>query len=134
MENNDIYVRKWMSQCEYVSAFTVAKDGKLEYGIYPSANSPRYRENVLGEMVLEEIQEMSFVITAKRTYTRQADYAFFTNIVKWINEQSRKGNVPRINEGIVKSVVPDLTQYVSEPNRNEERCDIRITLTYKPFN
>ena len=134
MENNDMLVRKWMSQCEYLSAFNVAKDGRLEHGIYPSTDSPRWRMNVLGEMMPDVIQEKSFIFTAKRYYTKQADYAFFTNIVKWISEQNRKGNFPRINDGIVESVVPDLTQYVSEPNRGEERCEIRITIQYKPYN
>ena len=134
MENNDMLVRKWMSQCEYLSSFTVSKDGKLEYGIYPSTDSPRWKMNVLGEMMPDVIQEKGFVFTAKRYYTKKADYAFFTNIVKWISEQNRRGNFPRINDGIVESVVPDLTQYVSEPNRGEERCEIRITLQYKPYN
>lgn len=134
MENNDMLVRRWMTQCEFVSSLVVSKDGKLEYGIYPSSDSPRWRMNVLGEMMPDEIQEKSFIFTAKRYYTKKADYAFFTNIVKWISEQNRNGNFPIINEGIVQSVVPDLTQYVSEPNRGEERCEIRIAIQYKPYN
>ena len=134
MANNDIYVRQWMAQCPYVMASTVGVDGKLEYGIYPGSANLRYRENVLGERVLADVQEMSFVFTAKRMYKTRAEYSFFTNLVKWIDTQNKLMNFPTINEGIVKHVVPALNQYVSEPGRGEERCQIQITLTYKAFN
>ena len=134
MANNDIYVRQWMAQCPYLQNSTVGANGKLEYGIYPGSANLSYRENVLGERILTEVQEMSFIFTSKRIYARSADYAFFTNIVKWIDAQNKFMNFPTINEGRVISVVPDLNQYVSEPNRNEERCQIQISITYKAYN
>lgn len=133
--NNDISVREWMANCPYVSASTVGRNGRLEYGIYPGASNLSYHENVLGERVLNEVQEMSFIFTAKRYYNgANADYSFFSNIVKWIDAQNKAMNFPTINEGTVKSVVPDLNQYVSEPNRGEERCQIQITIGYKAYN
>lgn len=135
MANNDISVREWMAQCPYVKSQTVAKNGKLEYGIYPGATNTIWRENVLGEKIPSEVQEVEFIFTAKRYYNgANADYSFFSNIVKWIDAQNKLLNFPTINEGIVKSVVPELNQYVSEPNRNEERCQIQIKVTYKPYN
>ena len=104
-------------------------------GSSPASANFRYHENVLGERVLDEVQEISFILTAKRTYSgSNADYNFFTNIVKWIDSQNKVLNFPSINEGVVKSVVPELNQYVSEPQRGEERCQIQITITYKAFN
>lgn len=131
MANNDIYVRQWMAQCPYLTASVVGRNGSLEYGIYPGAETQRYRENVLGERILDVQQEMSFIFTAKRTYSGNADYSFFSNIVKWINAQNKALNFPTINGGVVTSVVPEMNQYVSEPNRNEERCQIQITIGYK---
>ena len=134
MINNDIHMRNWMANCPSVMASTVAKDGRLEYGIYPSPMNLRFHENVLGEMIPDDIQQMNFMFTAKRYYNgTNANYSFFTDIVKWINQQSRDGNFPQINEGLVKSVVPDLNLYVSEPNRKEERCQIQIKVTYRTF-
>ena len=133
MANSDIYVREWMSQCPYLQERAVSANGRLEYGIYPGSANVRYRENVLGDRIPDEVQEMSFIFTAKRTYSRSADYGFFTNIVRWIDEQNRRLNFPRINEGIPKSVIPELNQYVSEPNRGEERCQIQITISYKAY-
>ena len=129
--NSDISVRKWMGNCPYVK--TAGRN--LECGIFPASANFRYHENVLGERVLDEVQEISFILTAKRTYSgSNADYNFFTNIVKWIDSQNKVLNFPSINEGVVKSVVPELNQYVSEPQRGEERCQIQITITYKAFN
>ena len=134
MINNDIHVRDWMANCPSVQSSTVSKNGRLEYGIYPNPMTLRFHENVLGEMIPDEIQQMNFIFTAKRYYSgNNASYSFFTDIVKWINTQSQNGNFPQINEGIVKSVVPDLNQYVSEPNRGEERCQIQIKITYKTY-
>lgn len=133
MANNDIYVRAWMAECPFLQADTVGENGKLEYGIYPGAANLSYRENVLGERLLSEVQEIDFIFTAKRIYARNADYGFFTNIVKWIDQQNRLMHFPTINEGVVKSVIPDLNQYVSEPNRHEERCQIQITVFYKAY-
>ena len=134
MTNNDIYVRDWMAKCKYVNPQVVGKNGGLEYGIYPGSMNTIYRENVLGERVPAETQEMIFIFTAKRVYALQSDYGFFTNIVKWIDTQNKLLNFPQINEGVVKSIVPEMTQYVSEPNRGEERCQINITIYYKPYN
>lgn len=133
--NNDIHIRNWMANCPYVESSTVSQNGKLEYGIYPSSDELRYHENVLGEKIPNEEQEMDFIFTAKRYYTGADadDYTFFSDIVKWINQQNAKGNFPTINEGNVKSVVPSINQYVSEPNRKEERCQIQIQVIYKLY-
>lgn len=133
--NNDISIRNWMSACPYVNPSNVSRTGKLEYGIYPDASNTKWRENVLGEVIPAEVQEVNFIFTAKRYYNgARAEYRFFTDIVSWINEQNKRGNFPTIQEGIVKSVVPELSQYVSEPNREEERCEIHIRVSYKPYN
>ena len=134
--NNDIHVRDWMKNCPYLQNSTVAKDGRLEYGIYPSPVTTSYHENVLGEMVADEIQEMSFVFTAKREYKtdRASLYAFYQNVFNWVEDQNRIGNFPKINEGRVRSVVPQLSQYVSEPNNGNERSELQIRVTYKRNN
>lgn len=133
--NNDILIRDWMKNCPYLTGEVVAQDGKLEYGIYPSPVTIRYHENVLGEHVPNEIQVIDFILTARRMYTTaQTDgYAFYDGIIRWITEQNDRGNFPPLNEGFAKSVIPTLTQYVSEPNKKMERCQIQIEITYKRF-
>lgn len=134
--NNDIHIRDWMKSCPYLQGNMVARDGRLEYGIYPSPVSTRYHENVLGEMVADELQEMNFVFTAKRGYKDGIAnrYEFYQNIFNWIEEMNRIGNFPIINEGRVISIVPSSSVYVSEPNNGEERSELQIQVTYKRKN
>ena len=134
--NNDIHIRDWMKACPYLQGNMVARDGRLEYGIYPSPVSTRYHENVLGEMVADELQEMNFVFTAKRGYKDGIAnrYEFYQNIFNWIEEMNRIGNFPIINEGRVISIVPSSSVYVSEPNNGEERSELQIQVTYKRKN
>lgn len=136
--NNDIYVRDWMAECPHVQITTQHTNGIriLEYGIYPSVVQPRYHENVLGELVANEKQDARFIFTAKMQYTdKRADrYSFYQNIIDWIEEQNKLKHFPRLNEGIVTYCDARISQYVSEPNRTEERNEIQIRFTYKRFN
>ena len=136
--NNDIYVRDWMAQCIYVQEDYLRRNGvkKLEYGIYPFRTQNRYHENVLGELIADEIQEETFIFTAKMQYAdgNASRFNFYQNIVAWIEEQNLRKNFPRFNNGIVQSVNANIQQYVSEPNIAEERNEVQIRFTYKRFN
>ena len=136
--NNDIYVRDWMKQCPYVQDEYARRNGTkmLEYGIYPSVVQPSYHENVLGELVADEIQEARFILTAKMSYKdgEAKRYSFYQNVIDWIEEQNKLHNFPKLNEGRVRSVNARVSQYVSEPNRTEERNEIQIRFTYKRNN
>lgn len=136
--NNDIYVREWMSKCPYVQEDFARRNNVklLEYGIYPSVVRPYYRENVLGEFILNELQEAVFVLTAKMQYLdkNSSRYSFYQNVIDWIAKQDLIKNFPRLNEGIVKSVSAQRAEYVSEPNNNMERNEIQIRFIYKRTN
>ena len=133
--NNDIYVRDWMAECPYVQDRFARKNGVklLEYGIYPSAVQPYYRENVLGELILEELQEAQFILTAQMQYLdgNAERYSFYNNVIDWIAEQNAIKHFPRLNEGIVRSVSAQRSQYVSEPNKTMERNEIQIRFIYR---
>ena len=134
--NNDIHIRDWMKACPYLQSNTVSRDGSLEYGIYPSPVTTRYHENVLGEMIADEVQEMTFVFTAKRKYKdgNASRYTFYTNVIAWVEQQNRARNFPVINEGRVTGVSANGSVYVSEPNNSNERSELQITVTYKKTN
>jgi len=133
--NNDIIVRDWIKDCPYMQDRYARKIGvkNLEYGIYPSPIQPIYRENVLGELVPDEIQESMFILTAKMQYIdgEVNRYSFYQGVIDWIDEQNRLKHFPILNEGIVRSVNARFSQYVSEPNRAEERSEIQIRFTYR---
>ena len=136
--NNDIYVRDWMAKCPYMRDEYAQKNGVklLEYGIYPSPVQPSYHENVLGELIADEIQDAMFILTAKMQY-KDGDaqrYSFYQNVIEWIEEQNKYKHFPKLNEGIVKSVDARFSQYVSEPNRAEERNEVQIRFTYRRKN
>ena len=136
--NNDIYVRDWIANCPSMQNDFARQKGVagLEYGIYPSMVRSRYHENVLGELIADEIQEAMFILTAKMRYkdTNATRYSFYQDVIDWIEEQNKNANFPRLNEGIVRSVNARLAQYVSEPNKQEERSEVQIRFTYKRFN
>ena len=136
--NNDIYVRDWMATCPYMQNDIVQRNGAklLEYGIYPSPVQPRYHENVLGELVADEIQEAMFILTAKMQYkdSNAQRYSFYQNVIDWIEEQNKLKHFPKLNEGIVNYVDARFSQYVSEPNRAEERNEVQIRFTYRRKN
>ena len=136
--NNDIYVRDWMSQCPIVQDQTAARNRVklLEYGIYPAVVQPSYHENVLGELVADDIQEASFVLTAKIQYLDKnvQRYNFYQKVVEWIEEQNKYKRFPKLNEGVVRSASARISQYVSEPNNEMERNEIEIRFSYKRYN
>lgn len=133
--NDDIHVRNWMAECPYVQDKYARKNGVklLEYGIYPSPTTPYYRENVLGELIQDELQDAAFMLTAKMQYLdgNAQRYSFYQNVIDWIAEQNSKHNFPHLNDGVVKAVGAQRSQYVSEPNNNMERNEIQIRFTYR---
>lgn len=140
-DNNIARLRRWFRSCPLLrpeNPFNVDYLGEActEYALFASPASIATFENVLGERVPKDEQELDFIFMLQDTYGNDvqqnvAAYGLLHGIVAWIIEQNAKGNLPMIQEGTVKSIMPTLTPYVSAANPNSARYQIQIKLKYR---
>ena len=138
--NNAGALRAWLRQCPTVQAARafgadyLADEASYSLDMTPSAL--RYRENVLGEMVLRETQEQNFVFASRDPYG--ADFqqnlenlAFFQTVSAWIIEQNNAREFPAWEGGEVTAIVPTLSAYPMTMGSAFARYQIQIKVTYR---
>ena len=140
-KTNTEHLRDWFRNCPILSEdnrFRVdyLSESPTEYAIYASPTTIKFHENILGEEIPDDIQNINFIFASKEQYgadVRQnlANLGFYDAMIGWIIEQNSLRNLPTINEGIVKSIVPTLTQYVSEVGSDSAKYQIQLKLTYR---
>lgn len=143
MENNTEQLRLWFRECPVINAknrFGVdyLSEKPTEYAIYSSPSTLRSHENVLGESILDDEQELNFIFASKETYGADikqnlANLAFYEAVCDWIVLQNNKRNFPKINEGKVKGILPTLTAYAAEVGSSSAKYQIQLKLTYRRF-
>lgn len=94
---------------------------------------------MLGEEVPNDIQTLNYIFASKEQYgsdTRQNidNLSFYDTVVNWIIEQNSIRNLPKINEGRIKSIVPTLTQYVADAGSDSAKYQIQLRITYLRHN
>lgn len=134
-------LREWFRTCPALSRnnrFRVdyLSEAPTEYALYASPTTITFHENILGEEVPDDIQHLNFIFASKEQYgadVRQnlANLAFYDAVVCWIIEQNTARNLPRINEGTVKSIVPTLTAFAAQVGSDSAKYQIQIKLTYR---
>lgn len=139
--SNIDYLREWFRECPALSRdnrfrIDYLSETPTEYALYAVPSTLQYTENVLGEEVLKPIQTLNFIFAAKEAYgadvTRNSEnLAFFESVISWIIEQNSHRNLPRINDGRVKSIVPTLTPFPAEIGSDAAKYQIQLRLTYK---
>ena len=60
-----------------------------------------------------------------------AAMGFYEEIVSWIIKQNFRGDFPVMDGGIVKSIMPTLTAFISEAGPDSAKYQIQIKVTYK---
>ena len=138
--NNAGALRAWLRQCPAVQAARafgadyLADEASYSLDMTPSAL--RYRENILGEMVLRETQEQNFVFASRDPYG--ADFqqnlenlAFFQAVSAWIIEQNNARIFPAWEGGEVTAIVPTLSAYPMTMGSAFARYQIQIKVTYR---
>jgi len=140
-KTNTEHLKDWFRGCPILSEdnrFRVdyLSESPTEYAIYASPTTIKFHENILGEEIPDDIQNINFIFASKEQYgadVRQnlANLGFYDAMIGWIIEQNSLRNLPTINEGIVKSIVPTLTQYVSEVGSDSAKYQIQLKLTYR---
>lgn len=134
-------LREWFRGCPAIlqhNRFRVdyLSDKPLEYSLFSVPSSISYKENVLGEMIPADIQTLMFVFAMKTPYgadvkQNMLNLTFFQEVTAWIMEQNTQRNLPRINEGVVRSIVPTLTAHPNEAGSDCAIYQIQIKMQYK---
>lgn len=142
METNNIEsLRAWFRECPAIGKSARFRADFLstdptEYAIFSVPSSLAYRENILGEEVLEDIQTQNFIFSSKEFYgpdTKQniANIGFYQTVTNWILEKNARREFPEWDGGIVKSIVPTLTAYPSQVGSSAAKYQIQIRVTYR---
>lgn len=140
-KTNTELLRDWFRTCPALSKsnrFRVdyLAESPTEYAIYASPTTITYHENIWGEEIPDDIQTLNFIFASKEQYGADiqqnlANLGFYDAVICWVIEQNSARNLPRINEGTVKSIVPTLTQYVAEVGSDSAKYQIQLKLTYR---
>ena len=139
--NNIEELRTWFRTCPVIlssNRFGInhVSEKPTEYAIYSVPSNLQYRENVLGERVLADIQTENYIFASKESYGADIEQniailGWYQAVVAWIIEQNNVGNYPRINEGEVRSILPTLSAYPAEVGSSVAKYQIQIAVLYK---
>ena len=138
--NNAGALRTWLRQCPTVERNRLfgadyLADGE-SYSLDVTPTVLRYRENILGEMVLRETQEQNFVFASREPYgpelTQNLDnLGVMQDVSAWIIEQNNARNFPDWEDGDVTAIVPTLSAFPIAMGSAFARYQIQIKVTYR---
>lgn len=142
--NNAELLREWFRQCPVIEAanrfrIDYLSKGPTEYAIYAVPSTINYRENVLGEEIPADTQTINYIFASKSPYGEDSkqnavNLGFYDAVTMWIIEQNALRNLPTMNGGKVRSIVPTLTAYPAEVGADTAKYQIQLKLTYKRIN
>lgn len=139
--NNIEHLRNWFRSCPALNkknrlGVDYISEKPTEYSIMASPSTLQYRENVLGERVLRDVQVQNYMFMSRNSWGPDnqqniATEGLYQDIVDWINEQNRKRNFPKVNDGEVRAVRATLTVMLSETGPDNALYQIPIAIEYK---
>lgn len=139
--NNAEQLRTWFRSCPALAEgnrFRVdyLAENPTEYALYAVPSQIKYRENILGEEVPEDIQTINYIFASKESYgpdveQNLANLGFYDEVVLWILSQNEQRQFPTINEGRIRSIVPTLTAYPIQVGSNAAKYQIQLKITYR---
>lgn len=139
--NNAERLRTWLLGCPSMQAAAYfgadyLGENATEYAVISVPSNLKYRENILGKMVLRESQEQNFIFAAKVPYgsdVRQNldNLGFFQDVATWIQEQSKAGNLPEWDGGTVTAVSVSNTGAPMQTGSDAARYQFQIKVIYK---
>lgn len=138
--NNVEHLRKWLRGCPALlpeNHFRVdyVAEEPIEYSLVSVPSSLQYHRNVLGEDVLNDIQTLTFIFATREMWGAEesqnlGNLGFYQDVIGWMLEQNSLRHFPKINGGIVQSIRPILTPYVTSPGTDSARYQITIEIRY----
>ena len=139
--NNTERLRTWLIQCPSMKAAAYfgadyLGENATEYAVISVPSTLRYRENILGKMVLRETQEQNFIFAAKIPYGSDVsqnlnNLGFFQDVASWVDTQNKSGNLPEWEGGTVTSVSVSNTGAPIQTGSDAARYQFQIKVTYK---
>ena len=138
--NNVEAMRTWLRQCssiELTRLFGVDYLADSEsYSLDAVPTALRYRENILGDTVLQERQEQNFVFASRDPYgaeyeTNAGNLGVMQAVCAWIIAQNNARSFPAWEGGEVTAIVPTLTGYPMSIGSAYARYQIQIKVTYR---
>lgn len=139
--NTTEQVWEWLRACPFLDTLNrfrvdYSSESPTEYVLYSMPSAINYRENILGEEVPDDIQTLAFSFALKDSYGPDVqqnlkNIGFFDSVCAWILEQNALRNLPVIDDGTVKSIVPTLTAYPVAVGTDAALYQIQIRLTYR---
>ena len=139
--NNAERLRTWLCGCSSIkeAAYFGADylgENATEYAVISVPSNLRYRENILGKMVLRETQEQNFIFAAKVPYGSDVsqnldNLGFFQDVADWVKLQNEIGNLPEWNDGTVISISVSNTGAPIQTGSDAARYQFQIKVTYK---
>lgn len=134
-------LRLWLRECPFLPKRNPLRvdfigDDDEEYSIQQSPSALQYRENVLGEFVPRETQNLNFSLRFRLPFGQDVNQnlensAFCQAVCGWIQEQNAQRHFPKIAEGIVIGLVPSLSPYVAEAGEETAIYQVQLQITYK---
>ena len=107
----------------------------VEYSIFSVPSEIKFRTNVLGEEVPQEVQTLDYIFASIENYGKNKanidNLGFYQKVTDWIIEQSAARNLPAIDGGTITSIKPTLTAFVQGAAAASARYQINIKITYR---
>ena len=135
-------MRQWFRTCHLLTGSRVGVnyigEKPTSFAVIASPSSISTHENVLGEDVPNEMQQLNFTFAATDSYG--ADIAvnagvqkLYDDIVQWILDKNAAKDFPEIDLGTVKSITPTLTAYPSQVGTDTAVYRIQLKLIYRRY-
>ena len=140
LTNNVQAMRAWLRQCAALERSRVFGADYLadeeSYSLDVTPTALKYRENILGEMVLRETQEQNFVFASRDPYGADIqqnldNLGVMQQVSAWIIDQNTARNFPDWEGGEVTAIVPTLSAFPISMGSAYARYQIQIKVTYR---
>ena len=134
-------LRQWFCGCPALAEgsrfhLDYLPENPTDYSLFAVPSEIVTRENVLGEEIPLEEQSVDWIFASKESYgpdveQNLANLGFYDEVTEWIIRQNASRNLPTMNEGRVKSIVPTLTAYPIQQGSDVARYQIQLRLRYR---
>jgi len=138
--NNAGAMREWLRSCPEIERARLFGADYLDegesYSLDAVPTALKYRENILGEMVLREVQEQNFVFASRDPYGPEfrqnlGNLGAMQRVAAWILAQNNARSFPAWEGGEVTAIVPTLTGYPIAMGSAYARYQIQIKVIYR---
>lgn len=142
--NNSIEaVRQWFRTCPLLNGERVGVnyigDRATSFAVVASPSAISTHQNVLGEDIPDDIQQLNFSFAATDAYgadilVNASVQKLYDDIVQWILDQNSARRFPDLRHlGAVRSVTPTLTAYPSQVGADTAVYRIQLKIMYRRY-